>query len=317
MNFFATIVASVSLGLIGTTLYAQTNQVCLTIDDLPLQRPGLYDAAQQKEITGKILSALTKHKIVAVGFVNENKLYTDGKLNPDRVKLLVQWLENGMELGNHTFSHPDYNDLTFNAFKDEIQKGQEIIGKLGKQYGKPIRYFRHPYLHRGNSQAKVDSLANYLKTIGLTEAPVSIDNSEWDFAFAYDSVLKTNDTALLHFIGNSYINYMEEKVHYFERQSNKLFGRNIRQILLIHANALNGDYLGKLLGMFVKNNYTFIPLSEALKNEAYLSEDHYYKNGGITWLDRWALTKGYKGDFFAGEPLEPDFIKKLAKVTYE
>ena len=130
MNYFARIVASVSLGLIGTSLFAQTNQVCLTIDDLPLQRPGLYDAARQKEITGSMLSSLIKYKIPAIGFVNENKLYTDGKLNPDRVKLLVQWLENGMELGNHTFSHPDYNDLTFNAFKDEIQKGQEIIGKL-------------------------------------------------------------------------------------------------------------------------------------------------------------------------------------------
>ena len=317
MNIIATIVASVSLGLIGTTLYAQTNQVCFTIDDLPLQRPGLYDVARQKEITGNILSYLVKYKIPAIGFVNENKLYTDGKLNPARVKLLVQWLENGMELGNHTFSHPDYNDLTFEAFKDEILHGQAITGKLCAQYGKPIRYFRHPYLHRGNSQAKVDSLANYLKTIGLTEAPVTIDNSEWIFAFAYDSVLKTNDTALLHSIGNTYIRYMEDKVRYFEGQSGKLFGRNIRQILLIHANALNGDYLGKLAEMLVKNKYTFIPLFETLKDEAYLTEDHYYNTGGITWLDRWALTKGYKGDFFAGEPLAPDFIKKLAKVAYE
>jgi hypothetical protein len=233
------------------------------------------------------------------------------------VKLLVQWLESGMELGNHTFSHPDYNDLTFEAFKDEIIKGQKITGKMCSRYGKPIRYFRHPYLHRGNSQAKVDSLANYLKSIGLTEAPVTIDNSEWVFAAAYDSALTTNDTSLQHTIGNTYIRYMNDKVHYYERQSGKLFGRNIRQILLIHANALNGDYMGALAEMFIRNGYSFITLTKALEDEAYLTEDHYYKSNGISMMDRWALTKGYKGNFFADEPVTPDFIKKLARVTYE
>ena len=129
--------------------------------------------------------------------------------------------------------------------------------------------------------------------------------------------MKTGDTALLHQIGDSYISYMEQKVHYFEGQSMKLFERNIPQILLIHANALNGDYLGRLAGMFEKNRYTFISLDEALKDAAYLSEDHYYKSNGISWLDRWALTLGKKGDFFRGEPKVSQNILKLAKVEYE
>jgi peptidoglycan/xylan/chitin deacetylase (PgdA/CDA1 family) len=318
MNFLTRSLAAVSfLCLLAIASSAQDNQVCFTIDDLPIQRPLQQDAAKQYEITMNILSSLKKYNIPAIGFVNENRLYINNKMDQRRVKLLVQWLENGMELGNHTFSHPDYNKYGFEAFKEEILKGQVITGKMCNQFGRPIRYFRHPYLHRGDSQAKVDSLATYLKSIGLTEAPVTIDNSEWIFAAAYDSVLTTNDTALLHSIGNTYINYMEDKVHFFERQSGKLFGRNIRQILLIHANALNGDYLDDLAEMLVKNHYSFIPLSEALKDKAYQSEDHYYKSNGISWLDRWALTKGYKGDFFAGEPATPMFVKKLARVGYE
>jgi hypothetical protein len=35
------------------------------------------------------------------------------------------------------------------------------------------------------------SLAGYLHARNYTEAPVTVDNSEWIFAAAYDSVLRT------------------------------------------------------------------------------------------------------------------------------
>ena len=34
--------------------------------------------------------------------------------------------------------------------------------------------------------------------------------------------------------------------------------------------------------------------------------------GGITWIHRWALTKGMSKDFFAGEPDVPEFVAKAA-----
>jgi peptidoglycan/xylan/chitin deacetylase (PgdA/CDA1 family) len=126
MTYFTRIIISISVLLTGAALYAQDNQVCVTIDDLPIQRPSRYMAPKQKEITTNILSSLKKYHIPAIGFVNENKLYIDGNLNPDRKQLLVQWLESGMELGNHTFSHPDYNKATFESFKEEIRTGQLI-----------------------------------------------------------------------------------------------------------------------------------------------------------------------------------------------
>ncbi|NVO19604.1 MAG: polysaccharide deacetylase family protein [Bacteroidetes bacterium] len=317
MTFFRKTLISIGFVLMAGYLFAQQNMVCFTIDDLPLQRPSWYDAARQKQITENILSALTKYHIPAIGFVNEDKLYVDGKLVKSRQALLEEWLAKGFELGNHSYSHPNYDNVSFSVFRDDVIKGQQIIGELGKKYNKPVRYFRQPFLHTGDTREKSDSLSNWLKSYGLIEAPVTIDNSEWVFAFAYDSVLKTKDTALLHKIGDTYISYMEDKLHYFEKESNKLFGRNIRHVLLFHANALNGDYLDKLAQMFVRNQYTFISLDQALKDKAYLSENNYFHKNGISWLDRWALTKGYKGDFFAGEPLAPEFVKKLAKVEYE
>lgn len=60
--------------------------------------------------------------------------------------------------------------------------------------------------------------------------------------------------------------------------------------------------------------YRFIALDEALKDSAYASEDRFTGPGGITWLHRWAITAGKSGDFFAGEPEVPAFVREAARL---
>ncbi|MFZ4622193.1 MAG: polysaccharide deacetylase, partial [Bacteroidota bacterium] len=96
-----------------------------------------------------------------------------------------------------------------------------------------------------------------------------------------------------------------------------LFHRQIRQILLIHANRLNGDYYWGLCQMICGDGYSFCTLEEALQDDAYRSPDAFYGGGGISWLDRWALTRGYKGKFFSAEPHVPQEIMDYAGVKYE
>jgi peptidoglycan/xylan/chitin deacetylase (PgdA/CDA1 family) len=302
---------------LSTSLFAQQKMVAITIDDLPFVRLNLFSETELIQKTDKLLSALDKQNAPATGFVNLSKVYKSGELDSVRFNLLRQWLDKGFDLGNHTFSHPDYNYVSYNYFINDIEKNEQMLNLLLSEYHKSMPYFRHPYLHRGNRKAKADSLEKYLNSRNYTEAPVTIDNAEWIFAAAYDSVLKNRDKNSIKQVGEAYISYMELKVKYYEGQSDKLFGRNIRQILLIHANSLNSDYIGKLLLMFMKNGYSFVNLETALKDELYKTEDHFYKNGGISWLDRWALTQGKSKDFFQNEPVCPESIMKLAKVDSE
>jgi len=83
---------------------------------------------------------------------------------------------------------------------------------------------------------------------------------------------------------------------------------------LIHANALNGDYLDELLTMYEQRNYTFISIEEALTDEAYQSKDDYAGRGGIPWLHRWAMTQKVEKAFFKGEPACPKFIQEIAGI---
>jgi len=303
--------------LITASISAQQKMIAVTIDDLPFVRIGSMTNRVLIGRTVNLLSALEKQHAPATGFVNLSKVYNGNQLDSTRFNLLRLWLVKGFDLGNHTFSHPDYNQVDYLYFVNDIEKNEPLLEQLMKENGKTLVYFRHPYLHRGNSKAKADSISGYLQKRNYTEAPVTVDNAEWIFAAAYDSVLRTKDEDLLKRVGSEYLSYMESKLLYFESESQKLFGRNIRQILLIHANSLNSDYMDELLQMLVNHGYIFVNLETALEDELYKTEDRYYKNGGISWLHRWAITQGKSKDFFAGEPDCPADIMKLAKVDSE
>lgn len=289
---------------------AQPKQICITIDDLPTVH---YGENNQEEITRKLIAHFREYTLPAIGFVNEGKLYESGVVSRVRVALLQQWLDNGYELGNHTFGHTDYHRASFADFSQDVLKGEEITPTLSKQAGLPWRYFRHPYLHIGQSPARYDSLRSFLNAHGYTEAPVTIDNDDYLFAKAYSNAHKKNDQSLMNKIGTDYIQYMESKVHYYEGLSSQLFNREIPQILLIHANLLNADYLGELASMYQQNGYIFVDLKTALRDTAFREEISRFGSKGISWIERWALSHSAPNSFFASDPETPAYIINAAR----
>lgn len=301
-----------ALLLLAAMVVSGQKKVCFTVDDLPLVSYGINDSAYQAALVDKLTGDFTRNKIPAIGFVNESKLYDNGRLIPAQVSLLRGWADSGLDLGNHTFSHPDYNTVSFSDFTADLIHGETVTREILAEKGKTLKYFRHPYLHRGNTKAKADSLGAFLSQRGYTAAPVTIDNEDYIFALAYKRALDMPDLQLARRIGHDYVNYMEQKVKYFEKQGNALFGRDIAQIQLIHASKLNADHVDSLAAMYRKNGYTFVSLDEALKDPAYSTEITVYGDWGISWIDLWALSQGKKKDFFAGEPETPEYVKKLA-----
>jgi peptidoglycan/xylan/chitin deacetylase (PgdA/CDA1 family) len=295
---------------------AQEKSIAITIDDLPLNGK-IRNEAEYIEITNRLLTHLNNHNIQAVGFVNEGKMYVNSIAEIHKIAALELWLNKGQELGNHTFSHPSLNKVSLESYLDDIMKGEKIIRELLQKHNKPLRYFRHPFLHTGRSLDIRDSVTAFLNSKNYTVAPVSIDNSEWIYASAYEKAYLNKDTSSMKFIITSYIPYMTEKLKFFESQSEALFGYNIKHILLLHANRLNADAMGELFNAIAEEGYSYITLEEALTDKAYLSEDTFTGAGGISWLHRWALTMGKTKEFFAGENKVPQEILKLSGVESE
>ncbi len=265
-------------------------------------------------ITRSLLEVLELYQAPAIGFVNEAKLYHEDRLVPARVALLEHWLEAGIELGNHTYSHPDLHQVSLEDFESDLLKGDDIARPLSENHEMPYRYFRHPFLHTGRDLETKRALERKLDHLGYRVAPVTVDNSEWIFARAYDEALDRQDTQVQEKVGTDYVRYMVRMVSYYEDQSRGLFDREIPQVLLVHANALNAHYLRPLLAALQDRGYKFIDLERALRDPAFESPDTYVGPGGITWIHRWALTRGVESSFFAGQPTTPRWVQTLAGI---
>jgi len=280
---------------------------------LPIAGVLSHDLASSRTITSKLLTAITAHRIPAVGFVNEGKLRGDGGIDATRVDLLRMWLDAGLELGNHTYSHLDLNRTPLPAFEEDLLRGEAVTRPLLRARGMTLRFFRHPFLHTGRDIDTKRQFESFLAAHGYRIAPVTIDNDEYIFAAAYDRASARGDRDLMRRVAEAYVPYMEAKLEFFERNSRDLVGYEMRQILLVHANPMNAEHFGALARMIERRGYRFITLDRALEDAAYESPDAYVGGGGITWLHRWALTKGVGKDFFAGEPTVPAFVEKAAQ----
>ena len=288
--------------------------VAVTFDDLPVTSVLPLSRTERDSLTARLLGAIRRHHVPAIGFVNENKLVdSTGRLDPAQVALLQRWLERGLELGNHTWSHPDLHRVTLADFEAEILKGERVTRQLLAERGKVPRYFRHPFLHTGRSVAVRDSLKEFLDSLGYRVAPVTIDNSDYIFAAAYDRALGAQDRPSADRIRTTYLDYMDSVTAFYQGQAVAIVGRELPQILLLHANRLNADAFDGVARMFERRGYGFIPLDQALEDPAYRSPDSYTGAGGITWLHRWAITAGVSRDVFKGEPEVPEWVAIQAR----
>jgi len=311
--FILTSILLFSAVLVCSQLRQRT--VAITIDDLPVVSTR-RDIENRREITKKLLAHIKKAKVPAIGFVNENKLYAGDQRDEKQIDLLRMWLDSGLELGNHTYSHRSLNTIPLSDYQADLLKGEVITRELLARKKKTLRYFRHPYLQTGRSLEVKQQFDAFLANHGYTIAPISFDNADYIFSAAYDKAFDRKDLELMKRVGEAYVPYMESKLDYWERQSTKLFAREISQTLLIHANFINSDYFDDLAAMFRKRGYRFVTLEEALKDDAYRLPDTYVGPAGISWIHRWALAKGREW-VLLDEPRVPGFVLKASGFESE
>jgi peptidoglycan/xylan/chitin deacetylase (PgdA/CDA1 family) len=287
-------------------------EIAVTIDDLPIVNAGTDDAEGRAAVVRKLTGRLKGERIPAVGFVVGRNAES-----PDGAFLSNLWLDAGVELGNHTSTHPSLHQVGSKAFEADLAAEDTALRSLLALRGLVPRYFRHPMLHTGRSPALKRKVAAFAASLGYEIAPVTIDNADWIFAKGYSDALRRGDRGAAKRILQAYVPYMESKVDYWERQSKQLLGYEVRQILLFHASALNADAIGDLLAMLRHRGYSFVSLREALADAAYSLPDGYTGGGGISWLHRWAFALGGKGAILPGEPECPRWVMEAAGVDSE
>jgi peptidoglycan/xylan/chitin deacetylase (PgdA/CDA1 family) len=268
---------------------ALERRVAVTFDDLPgtALTPGQRCSSDAlREVSEHLLAPFRRHGWPLTGFVTESRLC--GELSQaDLIGILDLWLASGAELGNHTFSHLDLNDLAVEEFTADVVRGERTLRPVLERAGRPLRYFRHPYLHAGDTQEKSTRVGAWLASRGYEVGVVTMDNQEWIYSAVYARARERGDEALMREVVTGYLRHLSESIEYYEDLSLRRFGRNIPQVLLLHANALNADAIESVVSLLRDRGYRFEALESVLEDEAYASPDLYVGPTGLSWLHRW------------------------------
>ena len=107
----------------GSSVAAEAGKVALTFDDLPALTL-FKDQPYVNYLNDMLLRGLKRHRLPAIGFVNEGKL--DAIDRPQQIANLRKWLDAGMTIGNHTFSHESPDALGAKGYIDDIVRVEPV-----------------------------------------------------------------------------------------------------------------------------------------------------------------------------------------------
>jgi peptidoglycan-N-acetylglucosamine deacetylase len=123
-----------------------------------------FDDGPEPGQTERILEVLKKHEVKGAFFLIGEKAST----HPDLVGKILQ--EGGHTVANHSWSHPNFHDITASQQAQEVLKYEEAPSA-----GPVKRLFRYPY---GNSSCETNGL---LHERGYRIVGWHVDSCDWAF----------------------------------------------------------------------------------------------------------------------------------------
>ncbi|MEO0202512.1 MAG: polysaccharide deacetylase family protein [candidate division WOR-3 bacterium] len=76
-------------------------------------------------------------------------------MNEDEIKI---WIDNGMEIGSHTRTHPDLTKIPIHELENEIIRSKEI---LERKFKVEVKHFCYPYGKYNDDVVNIVKRANY------------------------------------------------------------------------------------------------------------------------------------------------------------
>ncbi len=249
-------------------------RIAVTVDDLPWNGPAPPEG--REPATQRLLAALEAHGAPAAGFVTCRRVTADAPI-------LRLWLERGMTLGNHSDAHRDLNSAPLDLWLEDVRT---CDARLREVIGGAVRFFRYPMLHQGPTDERQQAVLQLLRELDYRIAHVTADNSEFMLSRPYEEAMRSGDEGKAGRIGGLLIEHIVSVVHHVQDVARRKLGRDVDQVLLLHATELVADYMDALLDTLAAEGFLFISLEEALADPVYQLPDAYTGPKGLSWLYR-------------------------------
>ena len=254
----------------------------VTIDDLPLAAGRLHpEPAERERITRGMLDVLARHRVPAVGLVTWSRVQDERD-----VGLLRRWLDAGHELGNHSHGHLDYPRTDPEVYIADVEKGRAALAAVLAERGATVRFFRFPFLREGETEAKLEAMRAYLARSGQRNLPVTLDDQDWSFEEPWVEARLRGDEAAIARVAEEYHETLHAEIRAHEAAGDRLFGRPVPQILLLHAGEVGAAQWDPLFGWLAARGYRFATADEVLADPAFEEPHRYVGRYGPGLWDR-------------------------------
>jgi len=255
----------------SSAVFAQTVssiKIAFTFDDLPAHS-ALPPNTTRAEIARKMVRAFqNEHMPPVYGMVNGALIET----NPEEAVVLRIWHEGGNPLGNHTWSHLHLSQISVDAFESEITRNEPVISSVMNK--KDWHWFRYPFLDEGDTPEKRATVRQFLAAHGYRVASVTMSFGDYMWNEPYARCVAKNDQQAIATLKRSYLAAADESITRYRNMSQKLYGRDIPYVLLMHIGGLDAEMLPQLLHLYRSRGFTFVSLPEAESDEFYYADTH-------------------------------------------
>ena len=253
--------------------------ILVTVDDLPMLSES-HDGAERAAITRGMLAAMKKHGIRAIGFVTGKRVGADGE------KLLVQWLDAGHELGNHTLSHESLDGQPAKVWIADAEAERVALEAFLTAHGKTLRFFRHPFLEEGDTREKLDAVRAWLAKTNQRNVDPTVDDQDWWYEKPFVEARRRHDAKALRRIEEDYLAALRLEIESQEERGDALFGRRTPQILLLHATEIGAKQWDGLFTWLEETGHRFATADEVLADPAFATAPAWIGPHGFGAWDR-------------------------------
>jgi len=259
--------------------------VAITFDDLPAVGT-LPPGEEYVQVAKALVDELKANRLEGTyGFVNGDKIAS----RPGAPQALQIWLDAGMNIGNHTWSHMRLTSNTAEAFEHDIAQNEPALEQYGET--RDWRWLRFPYLDEGDTAEKRRAIRAWLREHGYRVAQVTLEFEDYAWNEAYCRCLAKQDAAAMVWLRQSYLDAAAEHIRLGREEEQIAFGHEIPNVMLLHETPFTTLMLPDLLDMLRKQGFSFEGLAQAESDPAYVRDPDAGLAAGVTFPEQFMVAR--------------------------
>jgi uncharacterized protein (TIGR02246 family) len=131
-------------------------------------------------------------------------------------------------------------------------------------------------------------MRGYLERTGQRNLPVTLDNQDWSYEEPWVEARRAGDEQRMREIGEDYLAALRFSIRHHERTGDRLFGRELPQILLLHANEVGAAHWDRLFDWLKRTGHRFVGADELLSDPVFEETHAFVGSSGFSLWDRLA-----------------------------